>query len=388
MRQKTILALLALPAVCQAQGFDYPDFSNPAGLALNQDAAIVGGVLRVTPAAGSQNGSVWFDTPVEIGSGFDTIFTFRIANTSAGGADGMAFVIHDDPAGIQAIANLGSAMGYSGSLTDTANGLDRSIAVELDTYQAGQWGDPSPNHLSVHTGGSGDNSALEDYSLGQHIPSTNLSDGNVHTLRVRYFPGTLEVYLDDLATPVITAAYDLSSGGSFINGAPIDGLGLTGGLAYVGFTGSTGGAWEDHDVLSWSFQTGSIGNNYCIGVDNSTGSPAELSAGGSTSVAANNLVLLASPVPDQPGLFFYGPDQTLVPFGDGFRCVGGIIGRLSVVNATGNAMQFSLDNTMPPNGWTVITAGSTWNFQAWYRDPAAQGTGFNHSNGLELTFVP
>jgi formylglycine-generating enzyme required for sulfatase activity len=36
----------------------------------------------------------------------------------------------------------------------------------------------------------------------------------------------------------------------------------------------------------------------------------------------------------------------------------------------------------------LIVNGSTWNFQAWYRDPAALGSGFNLSDGYEIAFAP
>ena len=65
-----------------------------------------------------------------------------------------------------------------------------------------------------------------------------------------------------------------------------------------------------------------------------------------------------------------------------------MLGRLPVENATGGTLQHLLDNTNPPNTFTVIAPGTTWNFQAWFRDPAAGGSGFNLSNGLELTFLP
>ena len=51
-------------------------------------------------------------------------------------------------------------------------------------------------------------------------------------------------------------------------------------------------------------------------------------------------------------------------------------------------MTFLLDNTNPPSAATQITAGSTWNFQAWFRDPAAGGAFFDLSDGLCLTFGP
>jgi hypothetical protein len=42
--------------------------------------------------------------------------------------------------------------------------------------------------------------------------------------------------------------------------------------------------------------------------------------------------------------------------------------------------------TLPPGA--TITAGSTWNFQFWYRNPAAGGAGFNLSDGLSIRFCP
>ena len=49
---------------------------------------------------------------------------------------------------------------------------------------------------------------------------------------------------------------------------------------------------------------------------------------------------------------------------------------------------YAVDNTNPPQPSGQITAGSTWNFQFWYRDPAAGGADFNLSDGLEVTFCP
>lgn len=138
---------------------------------------------------------------------------------------------------------------------------------------------------------------------------------------------------------------------------------------------------------------GGIGTPYCTATPNSSGSAAAMSAAGSDSVAANNLVLVAQPVPaNQNGLFYYGPEAGLAPFGNGFRCVNpGSTGfaRLAIESASsGGVLSHSLDNTAPPTATTLITAGSTWFFQAWFRDPAAGGAFFNLSDGLEITFQP
>ena len=132
----------------------------------------------------------------------------------------------------------------------------------------------------------------------------------------------------------------------------------------------------------------SLGTIYCDTTANSTGAPAEIFASGSLSVAANDLVFTASPVPDDFGVFFYGNMQLAnVPFGDGFRCVGGSVFRFPPALAVNNTLEVATDNTnLPPGGGFVATL--TRNFQAWYRDPAAGGAGFNLSTAVSVTFEP
>lgn len=131
------------------------------------------------------------------------------------------------------------------------------------------------------------------------------------------------------------------------------------------------------------------GAHYCLATPNSTGSGAAIAAVGPTSVALNGLELVATPVPDEPGVFFYGPAQSMLPFGDGFRCVDGAVARLPLSQAEGGALSQRLDVTQSPNGsGSAITAGSSWNFQAWFHDPAAGGAGFNLSDAIEVLFEP
>ena len=90
----------------------------------------------------------------------------------------------------------------------------------------------------------------------------------------------------------------------------------------------------------------------------------------------------------QFGLFFFGDTQIELPFGNGFRCVGGAgVFRLPVTrfDAVGNVTQ-AVDLRTPPG--SVITAGATWNFQFWYRDPLGGGASFNLSDGLQAQFTP
>lgn len=155
-----------------------------------------------------------------------------------------------------------------------------------------------------------------------------------------------------------------------------------------------GDQWNDYNPASTNvgvfvveYDTG-MGVPYCSVTANSGGTPAMLSTSGSNSISANNLVLSAAPVPDEPGLFYYGPSQVQVPFGNGFRCVSGPLGRLALGTGSSGVLTHQLDNAQPPNVSTIIASGTTWNFQAWYMDANAGGAGFNLSSALEVMFVP
>ena len=101
-------------------------------------------------------------------------------------------------------------------------------------------------------------------------------------------------------------------------------------------------------------------------------------------MSANNLQLLAfgSP-PHVNGQFVYGQGTAMVPVYNGFRCFASNLHRLPFVqtNQFGDS-QWNFDVNAPP---AVITPGSTWNFQFFYRDPG-NGTGANTSNALSVTF--
>lgn len=131
------------------------------------------------------------------------------------------------------------------------------------------------------------------------------------------------------------------------------------------------------------------GTTYCSALPNSaSGSGAQMTAQGTKSVHANNLVLKAVGVPDAPGLFIYGPGQTQMPFGDGFLCVSGAITRLAGHWGVNNELIHALDAAHPTASAPPIAAGSTLNFQAWFRDPGFGPAGYNLSDGLEVTFTP
>lgn len=147
------------------------------------------------------------------------------------------------------------------------------------------------------------------------------------------------------------------------------------------------GNWGTTQHAGPFYQQPASSSNYCVAAPNSAGSGgAHIGRTGSLSISANDFVLTCNGLPiNKPSIFFYGTTQTQQVFGDGFRCAGGAITRLSVVNTGGGTTNYPLDFTdLPPSG--PIQAGDTRFFQNWYRDPLAGGAGFNLSDGLRVTF--
>ncbi|MSR74943.1 MAG: hypothetical protein EXS14_05695 [Planctomycetes bacterium] len=237
-----------------AQVFGYGNFAGATGLSLNGAAFIdqTSGVLMVTPNAIAQSGRAWASAPVYVAFGFDTVFQFKVTRTGVG-ADGMAFVIQNSAAGNAAasVGGTGSDNGYGGS-----PGISNALAIELDMYymSSSPYFDTSGNEISIHTMGNAAINAYESSSIGRVTPVIPMNDQLLHTLRVNYVPGTLSVYLDDMLNPVLVTPYDFAPGGTYVNtGTPAPGLSVPNGVAWVGFTGGTGGLSQSHEIHNWTW---------------------------------------------------------------------------------------------------------------------------------------
>jgi hypothetical protein len=127
-----------------------------------------------------------------------------------------------------------------------------------------------------------------------------------------------------------------------------------------------------------------IGLNYCLASANSTGFAGSISALGSRSLSASDLLLSVVGVPDQPFLFFHGGSQNQLPMGNGYLCVTGGLTRILPVGFGSGGLATAIVN-LPTVG---IVAPGVRNFQCWFRDPAAGGSGFNTSDAISVNFTP
>ncbi|MCC6408758.1 MAG: thrombospondin type 3 repeat-containing protein [Planctomycetes bacterium] len=128
------------------------------------------------------------------------------------------------------------------------------------------------------------------------------------------------------------------------------------------------------------------------GCRNTSGKGALLYNFGGASVAAQDTSIYVIHMPSNKfGLVYMG--TTVVgggnglPFGDGLRCVGGFTKRFSVQNSgpVGSYTLIDPVNIVP----ALITPGTTWYFQAWFRDSinGPCGKAINFSNAFRIDFV-
>ncbi len=237
---------LVLSSAGTTQGaIHFEDFVSLQGLSLVGDAAASGETLRLTEAKGNQSGAVWFREKQLVASGFETKFQFQLTHQGGlgRGADGFAFVIQNS--GPEALGGPGSAGGFAvadPNFRKREKAIPWSIAVFFDTFRNRNEKDPSGNYIALCTYGKPGEMRwpAPRLALTRNL-AVRLKDRKVHTARILFEPPVLSVFLEDSPTPVLKSVVDLS--------IVVDRQGE----AWVGFTASTGGGYEDHDIRSWSF---------------------------------------------------------------------------------------------------------------------------------------
>jgi hypothetical protein len=116
-----------------------------------------------------------------------------------------------------------------------------------------------------------------------------------------------------------------------------------------------------------------------------------LTATGNAQVSADTVLLTGTNMPNSSVLYFQGTTQIGAIFGDGLRCVGGMVIRLGVKMNIGNTSSYPTGADLPVSVKGLLPpAGGTRFYQGWYRDAAAFCTPatFNLTNGIAITWTP
>jgi len=232
----------------------FQNFASARGLKLVGDATVPRDkVLRLTPARQNRAGAAWIVEKQPVAAGFETTFEFRLTRQGGlgPGADGFAFVLQNS--GPSALGGRGSAGGFAVAdayFHPRQPGIPWSIAVFFDTFQNVDEKDPSSNYVAVCTHGK----PAEMRWPAERLDFTpnlrvQLKDRKAHRARIRFRAPILSVFLDDSDEPVLETRVDLS--------VVMDSQGR----AWVGFTASTGGGYENHDILNWSFTQADVSSS-------------------------------------------------------------------------------------------------------------------------------
>jgi hypothetical protein len=218
------------PYVNYASGF------SSTGLALNGSAKLNGTRLRLTDGGGTEAGSGFYTTPLNIQS-FTTDFSFQLTNPNA---DGITFVIQN--VGTTALGPSGGGLGYGPDTPGGSGGIPSSVAVKFDLYNNDGEG---TNSTGLYTDGA--SPTIPATTLGGNV---NLHSGDVFNVHITYSGTTLTMTITDATTPADTFTTSWTVNIPSTVGAN---------TAYAGFTGGTGGMTATQDILSWTFTSGAPG---------------------------------------------------------------------------------------------------------------------------------
>lgn len=214
-------------------GIDFGNgFSNATGLTLNGSATNADDTrLQLTTGLGYQAGSAFYNTPTNI-QAFTTDFAFQISNA---GADGFTFTMQN--VAPTALGGNGGSLGYgpipSGG---TSGGIAKSVALKFDFFSnAGEGADST----GVFVNGAAPTVPATDMTAS----GVSLASGDSITAHITYDGTNLVLTLTDIVVNK-----------TFTHTFPINIPGTIGSnLAYIGFTGATGGQSSSQKILSWTY---------------------------------------------------------------------------------------------------------------------------------------
>ncbi|MFP4088909.1 MAG: L-type lectin-domain containing protein [Cyclobacteriaceae bacterium] len=155
------------------------------------------GCILLTPDVRYAEGIAYSTNKLDLTDYFEIEFDIYLGDKDEGGADGIAFVIHNDPRGYDAFGTYGEGLGYGRFNPNFASGnfISPSIAVEFDTYQNPYQNDPASDHVAYLENGS---SYHETYWNGGD-DAFDLEDDSMHNFRFSWNPENNEiiVHLDN-----------------------------------------------------------------------------------------------------------------------------------------------------------------------------------------------
>jgi fibronectin type 3 domain-containing protein len=224
---------VAVTTTNQVSAIDFSGgFDDAAGtITLNGSAKLNDDDLEVTDGGGSEAGSAFYTSPVNI-TQFTSQFTFQLTN-GANTSDGFTFTIQ----GVSptALGSRGGGLGYGA--TGTGAKILESVAIKFDLFSnAGEGNDST----GLYTDGAPPTNVG---SIDLTNTGINLHSGDPTLVKLMYDGAALTVTMTDMDTNApATQTYTVNIP-SFVGGSS----------AFVGFTGGTGSNSVTTNIVNWIF---------------------------------------------------------------------------------------------------------------------------------------
>ena len=243
----------------------------PAGAVATVDSE-----LRLTTAAASENGYVYYNTAENVTAcgQFQVDFDFKIVSSASGTADGIAFFFEPTLAGFTSGGGLGLPSPIQG------------LVLTLDTYDNdGDGLNPEAELFGYATSSTYTETTSGTSFLGisgGSVSHAYFHDGSWHHVKITYNGGAVKVYLNGATAPSITGTFSITTSG------------------YFGFSASTGAVYSTQYIKSVQITSNSISaiqgaTNMCAGTtttltDSTTGGTWSSSAPGVASISTTGIV--------------------------------------------------------------------------------------------------
>ncbi len=204
--------------------------------------------LLLTDNTPSEVSSFYFNNKQDI-SGFSLQFDYRITGTWPI-ADGMTFVIQNDPAGLNALGQGGDGLGYGASAPGGTDGVSNSVAVKFDIFDNVN---NENNTTGLYTDGAAPSTAN---AINLDGTGVDLRSYDQMHVTMNYDGQTLSVTIKDTVTSAsVTENYTVA----------IPSV-VGGNTAWVGFTGASGVLRAVQEIDDFQFSTQSTAPSAPTGV--------------------------------------------------------------------------------------------------------------------------
>jgi hypothetical protein len=181
-------------------------------LAPHGSATVANNVYTLTTTSG-QAGTAMSNQRIDVRQNFTVAFDTNLGANDAG-ADGAAFVLHNDPRGANAIGTTGGGLAVAG--------IQNGLAIDFDTYNNGA-GDIAADHTNFR--------ATNTAFTTTPVALPNIEDGNWHHVVVSW----------NAATQTMSYTFDNQAMGTPLTGNIATQYLGGSNFAYVGFGAATGG---------------------------------------------------------------------------------------------------------------------------------------------------